>query len=108
MCPGAAAFPKLGWVSWLTAAPACAGSPSSAAPRCLFLPFGNFVHYYYYTPIQARLGLGASQQRFYHSLSTPPILAPSPPCESQSKIVYVYPDEIIPRLDWPAFLCMFR
>ena len=42
MCLGAAAFPKLGWVSWLTAAPACAGSPSSAAPRCLFLPFANF------------------------------------------------------------------
>jgi hypothetical protein len=29
-------------------------------------------YYYYYTPIQATVGLGASQQRFYDSLPTRP------------------------------------
>ena len=42
---------------------------------------------YYYTPIQATVGLGASQQRFYDSLPAWPILAFSPPCQGQPKTI---------------------
>jgi hypothetical protein len=72
-------------------------APASRGPPCCY-----YYHYYYYTPIQATVGLGASQQRFYDSLPIRPILAPFPPCQGQPKTVQVFPDTIIPRLYRPT------
>ena len=55
---------------------------------------------YYYTPIQATAGLGASQQRFYDSLPAWPILAPFPPCQGQPKTFQVFSDMVIPGFQW--------
>ena len=46
-------------------------------PKCALLCY-LYYDYYYYTPIQATIGLGASQQRFYDSLPAWPILPLSP------------------------------
>ena len=69
---------------------ACARSCCAALVRhadlfcasTLPLPYHYYYYYHcsYYTPIQAKLGLAASRQRFYYSLPTRPTLAPFPPC----------------------------